>query len=102
MQENMILGLFLLFLIVAGVVGILRLLYVFLNASPETGDSEVSVTIHLKDNAEVEQVLRAARELRNVFFPSANILIRCDRNFEGKILAKKAALLYQFNFEELP
>ncbi|MCX7614601.1 MAG: hypothetical protein N2Z65_02450 [Clostridiales bacterium] len=102
MQENLILGLFLFFLIVAGVIGIIRFLYAFLNTSPETGDSEINVTIHLKGNAEVEQVLRAAKEMRNMFFPTANVLILCEENFEGKAIAKKASLLYKFDFEEIP
>jgi len=100
-HESLILGLFLILLVVAGIVGILRLLYGFMSVSPEAGDSEVKVSIHLKGKAEAEQVLRAAQEIRDVFFPAAKIMVRWDESFEDKALAKTAALYYNIDFEEI-
>ena len=101
MQCSLILGLFLILLAVAGIIGVLRILYGFLSASPETGDTEVGVTIYLKGKTEVEQVLRAAKEIRDVFFPSAKILIRWDEGFKEKDLAESAAAFYGLEFEEI-
>ena len=102
MHESLILGLFLILLIVAGMVGVLRLLYSFLCAAPETGESEIQVVICLKGDVEAEPVLRAAKEIRDVYFPAAAIKVICEEDYKEKALAEKAACIYDIGFEESP
>ena len=55
LQEHFVLGLFLVLLVVAGVIALLRLLYAFVCSAPETGMSDSCLTIVLKNKAQEEQ-----------------------------------------------
>ena len=93
MPENFILGMFLTLLVVAGIVGMLRLLYAFLCMAPLMGKSKASLSLKLDGDYDVENVVKAAAQVRELFFPGMEIQIwicESDPNLKkADFLAKK-------------